>query len=69
MRRWDCRKGAYVEVEEIDAFIKDIEEVYDKHGFSIAHEDIHGSFIVGPDSHRNREWLRCAHISREFEDG
>lgn len=42
------RDGASREVDrpDVDAFLAEIAEVCKRHGFSIGHEDGHGSFLV-----------------------
>lgn len=41
----------------VDAFIRDIVDVYKKHGMSIAHEDSQGAFIIEDCHDNNIEWL------------
>ncbi len=47
--------------EKKDDFIKDIIEVYKKHGLSISHEDSHGGFLIKEYSDENARWLNSAH--------
>jgi hypothetical protein len=48
--------------EKIKAFFNDIADVYVKHGFSLGHEDNHGSFEVHPIKAGNIRWLYNASI-------
>ena len=42
------------------AFLDAIEYVCRQHGYSIAHEDGHGAFVVAPMSEQNIAWLHDA---------
>lgn len=58
---WDIYTRDLVEMpEEMQAFLADIESVCRKHGFSIAHEDEQGSFIVENLKENNLNWLSGA---------
>ena len=43
--------------EKLKAFLKEIDEVCQKYGFSIAHEDEYGGFIIDEYKQENIEWL------------
>ena len=63
MKNWDCSKNEYVETsKELKRFLKDIENVCKKHGYSISHEDGHGAFEIEKYSDDNIDWLRNANI-------
>ena len=62
---WDSSKGARIKAPEVDAFIEDVAQVCRKHGFSIAHEDGHGAFVIEPMDEGNLDWLRAAQINLE----
>lgn len=60
-RRWVQQPSMEnVEAPEVDAFIEELVAVCRRHGYSIAHEDGHGAFVVEPYSESNAEWLREA---------
>ena len=67
MKRWCSRLKQDIESEKVDAFLKEILEVYEKHGLSISHEDGHGAFIVEQDSQDNRKWIMEAMIGEGAE--
>lgn len=46
--------------EKSSNFMADIVLVFQKHGFSISHEDRHGGFIVEDFSDANVEWILAA---------
>jgi hypothetical protein len=48
------------ESPHVDAFLKDIFEVYERHGLAISHEDGHGAFIIELVSAENVVWLKHA---------
>ena len=55
----------YGDRPEIEAFIKDIREVCERHGISIGHEDVGGAFIL-------TRWdgdsgLQYAHLDDDLE--
>lgn len=43
------------------AFLHDIHVASKLHGFSIAHEDNQGAFIIEPYSEANIEWLKSSY--------
>jgi hypothetical protein len=53
----------------IDAFLAEIETVCRRHGFSIAHEDEHGAFIIEPFSKERADWLAGAHLDKRLGAG
>lgn len=50
---------------KVQAFLDDLNEVYRKHGMSLAHEDSNGAFLVEPYSEINVDWLNDASVSYE----
>jgi FAD/FMN-containing dehydrogenase len=63
MKNWDCSKSEFIEQsKEIEAFFKEIEETCKKHGYSISHEDGHGSFEIEKYSDDNIDWLKNANL-------
>lgn len=62
MEAWDLIKSKFIETpKEMEAFLNDIVEVYERHGLSLSHEDCHGAFIVEDYNERNVRWIRNAH--------
>ncbi len=61
-KRWSTKASKEVESPEVEAFLKDIDEVSKKHGLSISHEDGHGAFIVERRDEFHIRWLNDAHI-------
>ena len=49
----------------VDAFLKDLLLVYEKHGLSLGHEDTHGAFIVYPLVKTNVDWLSAAMVAKD----
>ena len=47
---------------KVDAFLKELEEVCQRHGFSLSHEDVQGGFIVEKYHKTLSEWLQEASI-------
>lgn len=64
MKRWIRSKNELAESPKAGAFIKDIIEVYQKHGLAISHEDFQGSFEIVLDDSHHRKWL--ANASDDF---
>lgn len=60
MLRWSNAKSDNIENSKIDAFLKDIFEVYKKHGFAISHEDRHGGFLIKTINDQDINWLNNA---------
>lgn len=63
MERWSNKMGAhggFIENEKIDKFLEEIIAVCRKWGFSISHEDGHGSFEIEDFLESNAEWLMSA---------
>lgn len=48
--------------EKEKAFLDELVEVYRRHGFSLSHQDSHGSFEVEEFDEYNVEWLYQANI-------
>ncbi len=63
MKFWDCRVKAEKENEKAAAFLKDIVEVYKKHGLSLAHEDHNGSFEIEDYNEDNVYWVMSSDIA------
>ena len=53
-------KGKLMDAKKCDAFIKDIIEVYRKHGLGISHEDSHGAFIIEELNQDLIDWIEWA---------
>lgn len=63
MSRWLSSAGETVETPKVDAFLEEIFEVCRRHGYSIGHEDIGGSFIISHyDGKADEAWLAAASI-------
>lgn len=58
--RWNAIRRCEAYNPAIDAFIKDLVDVYKKHGLSISHEDEHGEFRIELYSDDNVEWISGA---------
>jgi hypothetical protein len=69
MERWNRDTYKNVENPKIDAFLQEVIEVSIKHGFSIAHEDSHGAFIVEAAYKPNFDWLMEASDGTEPGEG
>ncbi len=63
MKFWDCRVKSEQENEKAAAFLKDIVEVYKKHGLSLVHEDHNGSFEIEDYNEDNVFWVMSADIA------
>lgn len=50
------------EAPKVEAFLKELEEVCKKHGYSLSHEDTQGGFIVEKYHRDFSEWLQQAAI-------
>lgn len=46
----------------LEEFFRDIDEVCANHGVSIAHEDMHGQFVIEKYCQENMNWLKAAKI-------
>ncbi len=68
MARWSQKQGKRIENSEVEEFLKDLIEVYKKHGFSLAHEDTQGGFIVEKFNEENVEWLMQASVGESLEE-
>ncbi len=60
MKRWDCVTEGLIENKDADNFIEDIIKLAHKYNLTIAHEDIHGGFIIEDFSAENIKWLSDA---------
>lgn len=60
MKRWSLNTNADIENPAIDAFLAEVIEVCKRHGYSIAHEDGHGCFVIENASEPNFKWLMDA---------
>lgn len=60
MKRWNTEKKCSVENAKIDAFLIEVVDVCRRHGFSIGHEDGHGSFLVERFDDSYSDWLMDA---------
>lgn len=60
MKRWDKNEHKQVEDAKIDRFLIELMELCQKHGFSIAHEDTHGGFIIEEYNVNNIDWIGAA---------
>lgn len=61
IKRWNLETQQEEHIPEVDAFIKDIMDVYKKHNMAIAQEDYLGEFSIIV--HRNDgydDWLKRA---------
>lgn len=45
------------ESEKVDAFLRDLMDLYDEHSLSLSHEDLQGGFIVEENSDSNNDWV------------
>ena len=63
-KRWDCNTNEFVTSEKIDKFLEEIASVCKKHGYSISHEDGHGSFHICKYNDGDSDWLLNANIER-----
>jgi len=61
--RYDAVERKYVAIPKVDAFFKDILQVIKKHKLTIAHEDVHGAFIVVPANKADIDWLINATVN------
>lgn len=63
MKRWDLTTNKNVTCSEVDMFLKEIDKVCKKHGFSISYEDdYYGAFIIENYDSGNIDWLKRAFI-------
>ena len=60
---WNLQNEDYEMMpDSIQKFLADIISVCREHGFSISHEDVHGSFVIEDYSDDNMQWL-CSAVS------
>ena len=62
MKRWFNSVSDYRESETMDKFLEEIKAVCLRHGFSISHEDQHGSFVIEKFKADYVEWLMDASV-------
>lgn len=62
MKRWFNSVNDYRESDTIDKFLEEIQSVCLKYGFSISHEDGHGSFVIEKFNMRLAAWLKDASV-------
>jgi hypothetical protein len=63
MKNWDCKKMKFVKQSKaLEAFFNEIAETCKKHGYSISHEDGHGSFQIEYYHDDYIDWLRGASL-------
>jgi uncharacterized FAD-dependent dehydrogenase len=61
MKFWSVARGEMVENQKVEAFLKAIWKVCEKHGLALSHEDKNGAFEVVLVGHGSREWLMDCH--------
>lgn len=66
--RWDGKLGRFVERADIDTFLREVVALCRKHGFSVAHEDTHGSFEIHGFNDSDAAWLLEAALRMEPSD-
>jgi FAD/FMN-containing dehydrogenase len=62
MKRWFNSVNDYRESNTIDEFLEEIKAVCLKYGFSISHEDGHGSFVIETFNNQLMGWLKNASV-------
>lgn len=68
-KRLHRAKGEWVESSErIEAFLDDIQEVFEEHGLALGHEDWHGAFLIFEFDEEFVDWVRGAHIAFDTDD-
>lgn len=64
MESWDKSKSEFIKTpEEVINFFNEIENICKIYGYSIAHEDGHGAFIIEGYDPTNIDWLKSAHLN------
>jgi hypothetical protein len=62
-KRWDTNKRDRVESPSaVESFLDSYEELCQKHGLSLSHEDDQGAFIITEYNVRNIDWVRNASL-------
>ena len=61
MKRWSTTARQEIENPAVDAFLKEVLQVCERHGMALSHEDQHGAFEVVPLASADRQWLLDAH--------
>ena len=67
VKRHHVGKFKSVENKKVNAFLEEIAEVCQEHGFSLSHEDTHGAFIVEKHNNDNIQWLMEAMIGESID--
>jgi hypothetical protein len=67
-KRWSLATKSEVDSPAIDAFLKDLIEVYREHGFGLEHEDPQGGFIVEELDENIEEYLMGAFIGKSVSE-
>ena len=57
MKRWNTTNRKNETNKKIDDYLNEIIEISKKHGFSISHQDRHGSFEIRKYDQSLTEWL------------
>lgn len=72
-RRWLANQRQFGENPKIDAFLDEVLQVCEKHGFLISHEDHHGAFEILDNIPKNKEmcisWLKEASDYTNLKEG
>ena len=59
MKSWNYKTSEFIETpEKLIKFMQELEALYKKYDFSIAHEDQGGGFIIEKYSDFNMEWMK-----------
>lgn len=66
MKRHHRGKSQSVDNKEVDALLNEIVKVCEEHGFSLSHEDTHGTFIVEKYDKDNIQWLMQAMLGESI---
>ena len=67
MERWHNNSDKHIENEKVDAFLKELFELYEKHNMSISHEDYHGGFEIDINDEHNVNWMKAAAVTEKLE--
>lgn len=57
----------HVSDQDIDEFLRELEELYRRHGLSLAHEDTHGAFLIEKLSEDNVRWVKDARREAKYQ--
>ena len=55
----------YVCNQKVNGFVEALLRLEKEHGFCVAHEDVHGAFVIVPYSEVGARWMAAAHMSDE----